>query len=310
MFSGDNMNRIRSSEVIKKALHGFIDQAMNSSDGADMFGDQASPEPLIAQQQGKLDQEDNLKKSQVSMFDSVVADYFTSFVFDGAGKNVGEYPYLFDIPPLTVTEIEKSELPKKDIAKLADEILHKIQLSGKKLINNHTGWELVVSQKDRKKMGDNEELTGIDSNIVLEIEKVIANAILVETHYDNKTNKSVDFIHRLYAPVIIDDIVYRAKLTVQDYTTQLGRKNIHAVESLEIEDAPMGTFPTNELTSSDQPTSERTIRVADFLKGVKLNDGSDLQGTKVFSVINDTFDTFLEQRAYKKRLRQQLETKP
>ena len=100
------------------------------------------------------------------------------------------------------------------------------------------------------------------------------------------------------------------KRTVQDYTTQLGRKNIHAVESLEIEDAPMGTFPTNELTSSDQPTSERTIRVADFLKGVKLNDGSNLQGTKVFSIINDTFDTFLEQRAYKKRLRQQLETKP
>ena len=80
MFSGENMSRIRSSEVIKKALHGFIDQAMNSSEGADMFGDEASPEPLIAQQQDDLEKADAMKKSQTSMFDSVVSNYFAGFL--------------------------------------------------------------------------------------------------------------------------------------------------------------------------------------------------------------------------------------
>ena len=72
----------------------------------------------------------------------------------------------------------------------------------------------------------------------------------------------------------------------------------------------MGIIPTNESTASDQPTSERKIRVADFLKGVKLNDGSNLQGTRIFSSIGDTFETFYEQRAYKTLLRQKMETKP
>jgi hypothetical protein len=48
-------------------------------------------------------------------------------------------------------------------------------------------------------------------------------------------NEHVKAIHRLYAPVLIDGVLYRVKLTVKDYVLNDGgkRKNLHAIETME-----------------------------------------------------------------------------
>jgi hypothetical protein len=95
-------------------------------------------------------------------------------------------------------------------------------------------------------------------------------------------NEHVKAIHRLYAPVLIDGVLYRVKLTVKDYVFTTGmaaRKNLHAIETLEIEkgNALLGTVPSYS-TSNDvqtaQPTTGRTISIANLMQGVIRQDGS------------------------------------
>lgn len=89
MFRGDDMARIRSADKIKKAIHGFIDKAMSTTDGADMFGFKATPMDLIKQQQNDIQNEENAGKAQKGLFDSV-AEYFEqcAAVFDSIADAV------------------------------------------------------------------------------------------------------------------------------------------------------------------------------------------------------------------------------
>ena len=89
MFRGDDMSRVRSADKIMKALHGFLDQAMNTTDGADMFGHKPDPMELIAQQKGNLEADEQAGKAQKGLFDSV-AEYFDGWrmVFDSVGETL------------------------------------------------------------------------------------------------------------------------------------------------------------------------------------------------------------------------------
>lgn len=89
MFRGDDMSRVRSADKIMKALHGFLDQAMSTTDGADMFGHKPDPMELIAQQKGNLEADEQAGKAQKGLFDSV-AEYFDGWciVFDSVGETL------------------------------------------------------------------------------------------------------------------------------------------------------------------------------------------------------------------------------
>lgn len=78
MFKGEDMNRVRSADKIKQALHGFLDKAMQTQAGADMFGYKPDPLALVAQQKGNLEAEESAAKAQKGLFDSV-ADYFSGW---------------------------------------------------------------------------------------------------------------------------------------------------------------------------------------------------------------------------------------
>jgi hypothetical protein len=84
--------------------------------------------------------------------------------------------------------------------------------------------------------------------------------------------------HRLYAPVLIDGVLYRVKLTVKDYVLNDGgkRKNLHAIETVEIEkeNALLGTLLSNSMNQTAQPTTGRTISIANLMQGAIRQDGS------------------------------------
>jgi hypothetical protein len=91
-------------------------------------------------------------------------------------------------------------------------------------------------------------------------------------------NEHVKAIHRLYAPVLIDGVLYRVKLTVKDYVLNDGgkRKNLHAIETMELEkgNALLGTVPSNSRNQRAQPTTGRTISIANLMQGAIRQDGS------------------------------------
>ena len=73
-YRGNDMNRIRSADKIKTALNGYLEKAMQSTAGADMFGHVASPIDEIQQQKTLLESDELAAKSQRALFDS--AEFF------------------------------------------------------------------------------------------------------------------------------------------------------------------------------------------------------------------------------------------
>ena len=173
----------------------------------------------------------------------------------------GQRGCLFDLPPVPITVIDTQGLPDdfKDMKKWADKWLRELQQAPIGTLHNEDmNWELLVGKKDRRKIGDNENLAHYTSQAVTDIVSLVRYAVLAETHQDKQHNNNhVKAVHRLYAPVEIDGKLYRTKLTVKDYVLNNGteRKNLHAIETIEIENAPMGIVPPNQNDQAAQPTS-------------------------------------------------------
>lgn len=189
---------------------------------------------------------------------------------------MGQRPGLFDLPPVKITFLTGAEfgenLNKIQLAKAADHYLRTLQTAAP-LQNDDTGWRLVIGKQDRRKMGDNADLTAVDSKAVAGIADLARHAVLAESHQDvEHKNPEVTAIHRFYVPLTINRRLYRVKITVKDYMAAYGRRNLHALESIEIENAPLpGTLPAHVTrdtrTQQAQPTTAgRTISIADLLR--------------------------------------------
>ncbi|ANB91483.1 hypothetical protein MOVS_05240 [Moraxella ovis] len=190
-------------------------------------------------------------------------------------NSFGERSNLRELPDIPVVKIKTKQLGFKDTKKLADEILRQIQKTDG-LYNKDTGWVLQVGKKDRKKMGNNKELSHTTSQSVQGIEELVTNAVVAETHEDIKhQNTDVIAVHRLYVPALINGNLHRVKLTVKDYilTDGLERKNLHAIEAVEIETSVAGNSTTQPVGSSTNHNGSK-LSITTLLKGVK-HDGDD-----------------------------------
>lgn len=196
----------------------------------------------------------------------------------------GPRPGLADLPPVPVVTLTGREfgagLNKPQLAQAADALLRAIQKSPG-LINDDTGWLFRVNQKGRKKMGDNADLSAAESKAVAGIERLVQNAIVAERHADiEHGNPDVAAVLRLYVPVDIAGVMYRAKLTVKDYKTAGEPKRLlHALAAIEIESAPLGTLPSYsgaKALQTAQPTAGRTLSIASLLAGATLQDGTPI----------------------------------
>jgi hypothetical protein len=193
----------------------------------------------------------------------------------------GQRPGLFDLPPIPVTVLSGKELGegggKSGLARAADALLRQLQ-HGNGLLNEDTGWLLRINKDGRKKMGDNADLSISETQAVAGIESLARHAVVSERHPDfEHRNPDVASVLRLYAPVIIDGKPYRVKLTVKDYKGRDAKKELHALAAVEIENAPLGTFPSysgDESLQTGQPTTGREISIVDLLFDATLFDGT------------------------------------
>ena len=80
----------------------------------------------------------------------------------------------------------------------------------------------------------------------------------------------------IVVPLEINGKLYRVKLTVKDLEQGVDkRKLLHALESAEIESAPLGTLPNSPLggVGTTQPTTERIVSISQLLKNATDEDG-------------------------------------
>lgn len=200
-------------------------------------------------------------------------------------RKFGQNPALTSKPDVTAVELSGFEfgenLNRVGLAKAADVLLRKMQTLPVSAIHNQdTGWDLQINKKGRGKMGDNGDLKASDSQAVAGLLYLVHHAVLAESHADYEhQNEHVKAIHRLYAPVLIGDVLYRVKLTVKDFVLNDGtkKKNLHALETVELEqgNALLGTVPSDVKQGRAQPTTGRTVSIANLMRGA-IRDGDDL----------------------------------
>jgi hypothetical protein len=201
---------------------------------------------------------------------------------------VGQRPGLYALAPAVVTELAGrefgdalSKVAKVALAKRADALLRQLQ-GGPGLDNDDTGWVLRINRKGRAKMGDNPDLTALESKAVAGIEALVRRAVLTETHPDlAHHNPQVAEVHRFYAALVVDGVLYRVKLTGKTFVPRLGQTRVlHALSAVEIENAPLGTLPAHGTPKASkpqaQPTTGRIISITDLLAGATLWDGTPL----------------------------------
>lgn len=204
-----------------------------------------------------------------SVANAARAEYETQ----GFQWRMGQRPGLFERPDISVTAVRGDEFgaDRQTIRLGAMERLNEIRRGDQPLINADTGWRLDIGKKDWLKMAQSEHQSTPELQAIASLREIVDRAILAESHLDGKrANADVQGIHRLYAPVEIDGQPYRAKLTVKDYKGKASgeKTNLHALEAVEIENAPPGTFPTSqplEAGRSDQPTTGRAVSISDLL---------------------------------------------
>lgn len=137
-YRGGDMNRIRSAEKIKAALNGYLEKAMQSTAGADMFGHVANPIAEIDQQKNLLESDELAAKSQRSMFDSAdffndCADDFDSeeYVLDAVVElSLLERRKLTNEVLAGIEQLQSGELKLLERRKVTNQVLDGIKLLG------------------------------------------------------------------------------------------------------------------------------------------------------------------------------------
>lgn len=211
-----------------------------------------------------------------------LATQYRAAINIAASAFTGQRPFLFKHSPIEVTILTGKEfgynLSKADLALAADALLRAAQ-NGDGFPNLDTGWVFGVNKRSRGKMGDNADQTAEESMAVAAIDQLALRALVAERHPDAAHgNPDVIAILRLYAPLAIGGKLYRVKLTVKDY--KAGNKLLHALDAVEIENAPLGIFPAYSIAGAiqqGQPTTGRTITIADLLKNATLSNGEKFE---------------------------------
>lgn len=189
----------------------------------------------------------------------------------------GQRPGLRDLPPVPVVELTGEEfgigLRHAEIVNAANKHMRLLQKSAG-LANADTGWLLRINKLSRKKIGDNIEQSDAELKSVAVIDQIARVAIAAERHADDRhANPDVLALFRLYAPMLLDSVLYRVRLTVKDYGDP---RMLHALSALEIENAPLGTLPAysgaNALQQG-QPTTGRSVSIRDLLQTAILENG-------------------------------------
>ncbi len=196
---------------------------------------------------------------------------------------IGQRPGLFELPPVVTTRLTGDEFGAgvgiKDLSKAATNALRSLQAEKALLLNEDANWLLSINKKSVKKL-TSQDRPSVQALAVLR--DLVLRAVVAERHLDARhENKFVRAVLRLYAPALIGESLYRVKITVKDF--QRGddaRKLLHALEAIEIESAPLGTLPTypaETAQQSTQPTTGRTMTIADLLRGAQRQDGTPLR---------------------------------
>jgi hypothetical protein len=113
---------------------------------------------------------------------------------------------------------------------------------GKRLTNDVLRIEAVLSNKNVGKMvSESATRKSVDARVhalaVANVDHLFSRAIAEYTHKDRNNDKNIKQIHRMFAPFVVGNEVFVAKLTVKELAQEKEGNRLYSVEALEIKEA-------------------------------------------------------------------------
>lgn len=193
---------------------------------------------------------------------------------------------LLGKPDVPVTIIQGDELTTSeklsDLREKAGEFIQSIQ--GTPFKNNETQWDIFITKQDRAKLVDDYGQDVNELRALAKIREITHEAVLADTHSDSKNNPDIVAIHRLYAPVIIGDKLFRAKLTIKEY--KAGRNNLHALDAVEIQNH--AAHPSDRISNAYSKSAQAAgfkISIATLFENARKNNRKKQEKGRWFRLV-------------------------
>ncbi len=219
---------IRQTEVLK----GYPDLAQKKSENIT-----ETPEPPARTEKEKQVQ---AKEKSGNALSEATTDAPLKHVEDG----------VFDKPPIKIARVSG-----KPFANASEAETFALKNLRGKYLNKDTNWEIDVYRRGIEKALSGKSKVG-DSHIqaISRLPEQLENAVLVETRPPKEENTGIRKIHRFFAPVDINGVLYRAKLTVKE--TDEGQKFYdQSLTEIEKADAEMSPSVNSEESASRDRSS-------------------------------------------------------
>jgi hypothetical protein len=173
------------------------------------------------------------------------------------------------------------------------------------IVNRETGWSIEVTGNGfDHAMGKAKDSHGTARDTLERIESlavlpdILANAALIESRAPQKQTETYRAIHRLFAPVRINDRTYAVRVTVREFhdgVIELDRFDVRRFYDLALdrEVAPAGDKssqqPLPQVAQAPGPSAGATMTLRTLLTGVKGDDGKpyiqSVEGTELFQSV-------------------------
>ncbi len=153
--------------------------------------------------------------------------------------------------------------------------------------NKDSSWDINAGAVGKRDTNSHSGREKVSVKMLFEIKNIIENAVLLDTEVSEKTSSKKHnetlFMHKLYSPVIFNNDLYIAKVTVEEYGAENGGRRFYNLKGIKID--PAGGTPDEKTSYGTMPDTRSEYSISDLYALVKGYD-KDFKSQPSSKVVN------------------------
>lgn len=154
--------------------------------------------------------------------------------------------------------------------------------------NKDSDWAISAGNIGKNDTNSHSGREKVSVKMLSEIKNIIENAVLLDTEVSEKTSSKKHnetlFMHKLYSPVIFNNDLYIAKVTVEEYGAENGGRRFYNLKGIKID--PAGGTPNVKTSYGTMPDARSEYSISDLYALVKSYD-KDFKSQPSSKVVNE-----------------------
>ena len=155
-------------------------------------------------------------------------------------------------------------------------------------INKDSDWAISAGNIGKNDTNSHSDREKVSVKMLFEIKNIIENAVLLDTEVSeitsSKKHNETLFMHKLYSPVIFNNDLYIAKVTVEEYGAENGGRRFYNLKGIKID--PAGGTPNVKTSYGTMPDTRSEYSISDLYALVKSYD-KDFKSQPSSKVVNE-----------------------